>query len=94
MKAPLKSGDRVRVYATHSGAVSESNGRVYKVRDDGMLIVLLDHRISEIVAHPKQCRRLVKKPRERVWVRGSDAAPYKPLGDEWVEFVEVRRPKK
>ena len=49
--------------------------------------------------HPKQCRRLIKKPRRRVWVNvdchelfiSDKAVP--PLNRGWKEFIEARKPK-
>lgn len=62
-------GTRVRVYATLNSAVAETAGVVTRLRTaDGMLYVNLDGRRGEIVAHPMQCRRLIKKQRMRLWV--------------------------
>ncbi len=79
----MKAGLRVRVYATLNGAVAESNGTVRSLRDDGMLVVDLDSQLKAIVAHPKQCRRLVLKPRRRVWIYGPS------IGDETIDDSDI-----
>lgn len=94
-------GTRVRVYATLNGAVAETKGSVTRIRTtDGMLYVNLDGRRGEIVAHPMQCRKLVKKERRRIWLMKSHiemraywtlTLPEKP--DDYIEFVEARRKK-
>lgn len=99
----FKVGDRVRVYG---GAFVE----VAVIRsidaDTGILSCGQRKGTNEwLMAHPKQCRRLVKKPRRRVWINpwaitqmntetfGKDIA--RALTDkantEWIEFREVRR---
>lgn len=55
-------GSRVKVFATLNGTVAETSGTILCVRDDGMYEVLLEiMTVRQIVAHPKQCRRLVTK---------------------------------
>lgn len=102
-----KEGDRVKVYATLNGSVAETKGTFTRFRPDGMMYVNLDGRRGEIVAHPKQCRRLVKKQRRRVWIRESVLNEYFQGGDKWsdvaisgerleeddVEFIEARKKK-
>lgn len=100
-KRKLEVGDRVRAY-----------GRQW---DQGVGFIDIVGTISAFVAgealvntgdrviccHPKQCRRLVKKERRRVWIRGLDlhtrsATPvvaYQKVDRDadFVEFVEVRK---
>lgn len=59
---PFKKKNRVKVYATLCGQVAESPGTITGIREDGMLFVDVETvEIRNIVAHPKQCRRLRKK---------------------------------
>lgn len=108
MKKPLAIGDRVRVYAlavldagdgtgvaTHGPFV----GKVIRVKDSGHVYVKDED--GEWIAHVKQCRRLKKKERRRVWVGEDDINARKgivPIFYHWpgtgrLEFIEVRRPK-
>jgi len=69
MKKPFDIGDKVKVYATLNGVCVETPGEIVGVRlTDQMLRVNLRGRKGEIIAHPKQCRRLVTKPKRRMWV--------------------------
>lgn len=63
---------RVKVYATLNGSIAESKGTVTRMRPDGMFYVNLDGRRGEIVAHPKQCRRLRPKKRESYSIHAVD----------------------
>lgn len=47
------------------------------------------------VVHPKQCRKLVKKERKRVWIsRINEYHTYnKPIGGEFDEYVQVKSKK-
>lgn len=92
----LKVGDRVALYCggrvvTNITAVFSSDGTVRT-----------DHSGASVV-HPKQCRRLVKKPRRRVWVSVKSAPGIWPEvifedptksdhydAIEWTEFAEVK----
>ncbi len=75
----ISKGDRVRVYATLFGVKAESKGKVIEIREDGALRVSLDREARcgkrtyprLIWAHPKQCRKLKRKPGKRlrrVWL--------------------------
>lgn len=100
----FKVGDRLRCYF----------GRVVNdlilssVTEDGMLFFAEKDNIGHMnyLAHPKQCRRLVKIERRRVWVALKDvqvgglgtkfcyAFFYVEKGDKnLVEFIEVRKKK-
>lgn len=58
----LKKGQRLKVYATLNGTKAETIGIYVGTRKDGMILVdLVIKTIRPIVAHPKQCRKLVKK---------------------------------
>lgn len=118
----FKVGDRVAVYGSVSPSaggsvafVGGARGTVYTVQSNGALEIELDERPENFAKnedlivdgiHPKQCRRLVKKERKRVWVaadrydmiRASSAQVH--IGDIYtkpqqgfIEFVEVRRKK-
>lgn len=107
MKKPFEVDERVRVYATLNGAIAETKGTVARKRPDEMLFVNLDGRRGEIVAHPKQCRRLVKKFRRRIYVpinaevmdmvsfssfwKFLEMMPAESERHEFIEFVEVKK---
>lgn len=113
MSRPLQVGDRVAVYGAifstkkkeyFGSAVDWRKGEVVGTVQAGDMIVFKDEWGEDFTAHPKQCRRLVKKERRRVWVYqdrlGSiteqPTAYYRdqPPDDSpghWVEFIEVRR---
>lgn len=111
----LKTGDRVRVFdidptshipRTTDGTVARVmigthyEGQVVEVQEDQGVM-------ARIIAHPKSCRRLVKKPRRRVWIfvphwgtyteqNPAHAYPVRPCenhSEDWREFVEVRKRK-
>lgn len=102
----IKAEDRVMVYATLNGSVAESKGTVRRSRPDGMFYVDLDGR-NQILAHPKQCRKLVRKPRKRIWIAHHhfypershttlpvyEKDPRESVVGEFMEFVEVKKPK-
>lgn len=93
MKEPFKIGDRVAVYQSffgrserNIGLVIDTGNQAIKVQHDSGLMWIL---------HPKQCRRLVKKERRRIWVLRE---PGFALGDirdyevgGYTEFVEVKK---
>lgn len=99
----FQKGDRVRVYATLNGIMAESSGEVIDHRSDGMLFVELDKDTRGIVAHPKQCRKLVpRNPLNTFWVsRGNlhakDSHPYcvyqlyQANPDRFMQVREVRK---
>lgn len=66
MRNPIKVGERVAVYYGSGRVV----GEVEKEYPSGALEIKFDHCSSRRSAHPKQCRRLVKKKdsRRRFWI--------------------------
>jgi len=83
MKTPLKVGDRVRVYGSSQAGVN-LNGYPATVSNnldkDGWVLIKLDEPVytgkipnisDTFTVHPKQCRRLVKKPKLRIRVKMS-----------------------
>ncbi len=112
MREPLKAGDRVRVYGpvadrkhNHTAVSHDFVGTVKNATQaPDFLIVTSDYDSGEKFCHPKQCRRLIKKERRRVWLdpRWVDgevivdgrAVAYTGKVDQpahMVEFVEVRK---
>jgi len=104
----FKKGDRVAVY---SGAAKPENchrqiGVVERVTDGGMVLVVFDTGM-EWWCNPKQCRRLKKRERRRIWVQCKDSGMStlagrlqnyveilrEPESDDYVEFREVIRKK-
>lgn len=97
----LKVGDRVAYYDSgfrDTGTIGACEPATSRVRIDP----------SGGWVHPKQCRRLIRKERRHVWVNPNPTSqgdlwrvhpgnnfvsPSKP-NDGWIEFVEVRRPKR
>jgi hypothetical protein len=60
----IQVGDRARVYGAISGVAQPVDGQVKQVCASGMLRVQSEPFGGEVLAHPKQCRRLKKrKPR-------------------------------
>ncbi len=117
MREPLKVGDRVRVYGHVARNGKPLVGHIHekpvdvseKFRGDNYVLIYdEEYPDSGYYAHPKQCRRLVKKERRRVWVeRGSFRGDTYEIGNgryqpvvslkpvpEWVEFIEVRHAKR
>lgn len=111
MKTPLKVGDRVRVYGKPGPDGGCWEAKVVACRVVAPWGVGMDVRSTyddeTYTVHPKQCRRLIKKPRRRVWLNenalrtdrnnegGWSVCFEKPkvyLSD-WVEFIEARKPK-
>lgn len=99
----FQAGDRVRVYENAesilTGTVADLGG--------GKVRVLIEPHGASWVFHPKQCRKLVKKERRRVWIACRDsglsvfggklvnpAGIFRSPSPEFVEFVEVRRKAK
>ena len=101
----FKVGERVAVY-WYDGRFT---GAVEKIHANGSLQIVFDNFSYRKSAHPKQCRRLVKKERRRVWLplKYVDRAPtdtenltigiYRssipPTNPDWAEFIEVRSKK-
>jgi hypothetical protein len=98
-KMKFKVGDRVAVY--DGGFILNGNaGVITKIFSEGKTVVKLDVE-TEYAAmptvHMKQCRRLIKKPRRRVWARfcndGTLMSMSQVPGLDYVEFIEVRKKK-
>lgn len=90
-------GDRVRVYHGHKsfkGTIKDihnGGGGLLYVMEDGFYSYPEDAPFS-----PKQCRKLVKKERRRVWISYlgksmNEVVTIPQKGPHWVEFVEVKR---
>lgn len=88
----------------YNGSLGRFVGRVEALCDDGYtMLVQHDGTNHQVRYNEKQCRRLVKKQRRRVWVKFDDSNvvhrayqnksqalfDYNP--DSLVEFVEVKR---
>ena len=106
----FKVGDRVRVfggsiYALEGRAPSETGYKgTVKYIQDGWLSVELDNpnkSNDQYLFHPKQCRKLKKKARRRIWLPSShlervlDAGCglidiYNKAYESCTEFVEVK----
>lgn len=107
----LKIGDRVMVY----GAV-QIGDQSYKARPGGKATIIYypnsdpyvqfdDDRDTHYSVDPKQCRRLVKKPRRRIWIKiivQNESSDYKAtqyicssfkVDDGFVEFIEAQKKK-
>lgn len=104
----FKVGDRVRVYGWFGGkddpSLADQACEVIDV-EGTRLVVRPKHWTKNVIAHAKQCRRLVKKERRRVWLKpnpGGYNAYYHwemkaelclsetPI-PEWTEFIEVKK---
>jgi hypothetical protein len=98
VKAPLKVGDRVRVYShygPYTGTVHSTGAEIlspYGGAATGMINVLSES--GEIwTQHPKQCRRLKKrKPREWfIWIDENTGRPAPPrLSEGALTQIKVR----
>lgn len=65
MKNP-KVGERVKVYQLGlCGTLTDFCSVIYDINEYGALLV---HKERNILANPKQCRRLVKKKCKEIWV--------------------------
>lgn len=100
----FKEGDRVRVYGLrgHSPFVAKITGL-----DGRGNATVLSSVTGTIVVHTKQCRRLVKKERRRIWATenflgkndyvgalfSKDAPTLPDCSEIWVEFIEVIKKK-
>lgn len=106
MNNKFKIDDRVARYSEE-----RTTGRIIEVCEDSVLVAL-DKKYQDATSqwtewvHHKQCRRLVKKERRRIWVKKE---PIKneilivlqnpPTGglngefspDKWIEFIEVKK---
>lgn len=104
MKKPFQVGERVSC-AWYDGVF---RGEILRIDNTECIQIIFDDgRVRR--SHVRQCRRLIKKPRRRVWVSngmvcklqesddgfsglGWSAYRQNP-GHDWVEFIEVRKPK-
>lgn len=115
MKKQLVTGDKVRVYGIIvprlGNGFSNSDGAIFTVLATDTKTnqaILLDDRGRELVAHPKQCRRVRPRPQRRrifVWKQTVEALFSSDIGQvssttissqptkDRVEFIEVRRPR-
>lgn len=99
----FKIGDSVAVYSHELG---RAVGRVVNIQPlkPPWVSVCFDTHTS--VVHPKQCRKLVKKERKRIWINlngcekqiGFPDATFAPTAtfqdyscNGWIEFVEVKK---
>jgi hypothetical protein len=103
-ESKFKVGDRVAVYGhSEGGALNGFYGTVAKDSGNGWINVEWDcddwlNKVERV--HEKQCRRLKKRERMRIWVPID--ADGKLLGERhfreclppFIEFVEVRRTAK
>ena len=101
--ADFKVGDRVALYARN--LVQDKMERVVcnVLEIDEKRGLKLGTERGGFWFHPKQCRKLKKKERRRIWVLGNateisnyqmqvrTVAPSSP--EYWAEFVEVRKKK-
>lgn len=97
----FKVGDRVVTYG-HKGRLT---GKVTCLCHDGTFGVRLDKVIDghdEMIAHPKQCRLLKKKYRQRIWLptNWNDGRDFQPVtvltnpdraAADSIEFIEVKK---
>jgi hypothetical protein len=97
--AKFSVGDRVNYY---SGAqLRPESCTVTQLHEDGLLGLARPHWQGNVSAHPKQCRRLVRKERRRRFIPACEldkdcAASFRTremwdAGGECTEFVEVKR---
>lgn len=110
-KKPLQVGDRIAVYGIDgNGAPIRKTATIESFTKEGAVYVTDPESLHKVgpagydltMPHPKSCRRLVKKPRRRVWVKmPTDFHPQHltngmvsvvPVAG-WSEFVEVRKKK-
>jgi hypothetical protein len=100
----FKEGDRVAAYGTDAnGDPVVVRAEVVSLNADGTLGLRGDTYKDELYdfscVHPKQCRRLVKRERRRVWcfddgyenLEGPFVTETPSTPERWIEFVEVRR---
>lgn len=106
MKKPFQVGDRIAVYF----GFERYTGTITEIRQDGFLKYVEDGRGDGalIFAHPKACRRLVKRKRRELWVNilstgtvagvfwSEEEAQLQLLGayERAVHFVEAPKQKK
>lgn len=99
-KRPFEVGDRVAAYnctKRYEGVVWSIDNRRWPTT------LVIETRDDVLSFHPKQCRRLVRKERRRVWVNMDHWDYYKADNPAhayleepqdtpgWVEFIEVKK---
>jgi hypothetical protein len=96
----FKVGDRVAAYTgktNYPDAIRRAVGEIAQIAANGA--ILLKHDTLDYWYSPKQCRRLIKRERRRVWVNpkyqslyhGSECVFRDEPRDGFVEFIEVRK---
>jgi hypothetical protein len=105
LKRPFVVGDKVRKFGVSGQATSfHVDGFIKRIYLDGTIELDCGNPLAREIAHPKQCCRLVRKERRRVWVtyynglKVSHEPPLWGMGDDgkeilWTEYIEVRKPK-
>lgn len=105
----FKVGDRVAIYGTVATYSEKNKSTEYLRGDKGTVQIVYSNpedeltvkmESREISAHPKQCRKLMKKERKRLWIK----YPSLPTGfhscmreisnkyeTDWFEFIEVKK---
>lgn len=98
-------GDRVRVYgwfgSTADPCLSDTPCTIERIDDSGHLYVRPKKWNKQVIVHPKQCRKLIKKERRRVWIareglasipacstRNISVSDHVRFSDD-IEFIEV-----
>lgn len=81
----FKVGDRVAVY--YPRCPIRNHAEITEVYPDGSLLVKYDYDLTyRFAAHPKQCRRLVKKERRKIWIAQSELTPaYTSIKAVWIQ---------
>jgi hypothetical protein len=102
-KHSISVGDRVRVYGFDDAeGLWDGDKATVTCINESTIEVKGDHETLPAFVHPKQCRRLKKRERRRVWVKMSkndkgqwcarEVTALVPQTEPgWVEFIEVRR---
>ncbi len=94
-------GDRIAIYEE----LERWKATIIKINELGHLYVLYLFEGEEVrdYFHPKQCRKIKKKERRRVWVdkidySANEISTHRPIRFDnpfdsinWVEFVEVKK---
>ena len=106
MRETPKVGERVAFYYHIAGVLARAVGEVVDTHPSGTVIIRASdgEESEEFWGTRHQCRRLVKKPRQRVWIRADRLNAYKNDGEHfrtiepadkkgWVSFLE-ELPKK
>ena len=105
MKHNFYVGGRVAMYGTgetNSTFWDGDRGTVLSINNNILTVMPDDFPEEKHLMHFRQCRKLVKRPRRRVWVdlvglqKGLDNVVASTLhtsdiNGTWVEFIEVRK---